>query len=182
MKSKKRLALFTVVAIVQLFAVLYMAWQWENTLQTGQRFLWETAPVDPYDAFKGRYIDLGFKESSAPVADGSHLSHGEKAYAIIDENEAGMAYISSISAQPPPGKPFVKVKVYYVDRGKAHVRLPFRRYYLPEHLAAPAEIAYRESAGKTGVAAIRLKDGHGVVEELYISDKTLEEYLRTSMP
>ncbi|MDF2500507.1 MAG: hypothetical protein K0Q77_1221 [Anaerosporomusa subterranea] len=181
MKSKKRLALFTVVAVIQLAIVLYMAWQWEDILQTGQRFEWETAPVDPYDAFKGRYIDLGFKERSGPVIDNAKYAYGQKAYAIIGKNADGKAIISGVSAKQPAGKPYVKVKVTYVENGKAHVQLPFRRYYLPEHWAAPAETAYRESAGKTGVAAVRLKNGYGVVEELYIGDKTLDEYLRNSL-
>jgi uncharacterized membrane-anchored protein len=181
MKNKKRLALFTVIAVIQLSVVLYMAWQWENILQTGQRFEWETAPVDPYDAFKGRYIDLSFKERSGPIVDSASFTYGQKAYAIIEKNADGKAFISGVSAKQPAGKPYVNVTATYVDKGKVHVQLPFRRYYLPEHLAAPAETAYRGSAGKTGVAAIRLKDGYGVVEELYIDGKTLDQFLQDAL-
>jgi uncharacterized membrane-anchored protein len=181
MKSKKLVVLFIVVAVIQLSTVLYMAWHWEDILQTGQRFDWVTAPVDPYDAFKGRYIDLGFKESSGPAIDNAKLAYGQNAYAVVGKNIDGKAFITGISAKQPEGKPYIKVKVTYTEGAKVHVDLPFKRYYLPEDLAAPAETAYRESAGKTGVAAIRLKDGYGVVEELYIGDKTLEEYLRNSL-
>lgn len=178
MRNKKRLLLLAVVAVCQLFVVLSMAWQWEDTLKTGQLFAWETAPVDPYDAFKGRYIDLGFKETSGPATDSSRFTHGQKAYAVIENNADGKAFISEVSADQPAEKAYVKVKVSYVSNGRVHVQLPFRRYYLPEHLALPAEMAYRESAGTTGVAVIRLKDGYGVVEELYIGEQTLRDYLQ----
>lgn len=177
MKNKKRLALFILLAAVQLFVVLYMAWQWENILLTGQRFEWETAPVDPYDAFKGRYIDLGFKETSGPALAGSRFAYGQKVYAIIGKNAGGQAIITGVSPVRPLAEPYVNVRVASIDKDKVRVELPFRRYYLPENLATPAETAYRQNR-QAGVAVIRLKDGYGVVEELYIGSKTLTDFLR----
>jgi len=46
-------------------------------------------------------------------------------------------------------------------------------------IARTADIAYRKSAGKDGVALIRIKDGYGVVEQLYIGNKTIYEYLQS---
>lgn len=178
MKNKKLLLLFTFVAVIQIFTALYMAWQWEDILQTGQRFLWATAPVDPYDAFKGRYIDLRFKENSGLIIDNAGYSYGQKAYALIGENADGKTTVIGVSSKQPEGKPYVKVKVNYTEGSTAHIELPFKRYYLPEDMAAPAETAYRESAGKTGVAAVRVKNGYGVIEELYLGEKPLNEYLK----
>lgn len=178
MKNKKLLLLFASVAVIQIFTALYLAWQWEDILQTGQRFVWVTAPVDPYDAFKGRYIDLRFKETSGPIIDNASYNYGQKAYALIGENADGKAIIIGVSAKQPEGIPYVKVKVNYTEGNTTHIELPFKRYYLPEGMAAPAEVAYRESAGETGVAAVRLKNGYGVVEGLYIGEKTLEEHLK----
>lgn len=179
MKSNKLLfAAFIFVVIFQLAAPLYMAWHWENILQTGQRFYWQTAPVDPYDAFKGRYIDLQFKETTGPISENESLTYGQTAFALIEENSAGSAYIGSVTTKPPEGYPYIKVKVNYIQGHNAYIQLPFKRYYLPEGIASAAETAYRKSAGQTGVAAIRIKDGYGVIEELYIGDKTLTEYLR----
>lgn len=177
MKNKKIILLFTAVAVIQIFAALYMAWQWEDILQTGQRYYWVTAPVDPYDVFKGRYIDLRFKETSGQSLDNTRFGYGQTAYAIIAENAEGKAFITGVSSQRPANQPYIKVKVYYSEGSNVHVELPFKRYYLPENLAAPAETAYRESAGKTGIAAVRVKNGYGVIEELYIGEKTLREYL-----
>ncbi len=89
-------------------------------------------------------------------------------------------FISGVSAQEPRGKSFIRVEVIYVDNNRiAHVAVPFKRYYMPEHLAPIAEQAYRSSAGKDGVALIRIKDGYGAIDEVYIGDKTIYEYLQT---
>lgn len=181
MKNKKRLLLlFVIVGLLQAIAPLYMAWRWEDILQTGRQFYWQTAPVDPYDAFKGRYIDLRFDENNVPVIDSQpvDLSAGQMMYGIIAENTEGKAYISGVSVRQPEQGSYIKGKVYANGTGTVHFLLPFSRYYLPEDLAPAAEAAYRKSAGKTGVAAVRIKDGYGVIEQLYIGDKTLYEFLR----
>lgn len=179
MNKKWLLSVFILVAFIQLTVPLFMAWRWEDVLQTGRRFYWETAPVDPYDAFKGRYVALGFKENTLSGVNIEQLTRGQLVYAIIDENAEGKAYISGVSMIRPDSGYYIKTKAYAVGKDKIHVNLPFNRYYLPEEQAAQAEIVYRESAGKqTGVAAVRIKDGYGVVEQLYIGDKTLQEVLR----
>ncbi len=183
MKNKKiLLGLFIVVAGLQVAVPLYMAWRWEDVLNTGQRFLWQTAPVDPYDAFKGRFIELRFKETSGPVSDPAGLPAGQAVYAIVAVNAAGNAYIKEVSGHKPATGTYLKVRAYTDNRNNAHVVLPFSRFYLPEDIAPAAETAYRDQKGKNGVAAIRIKDGYGVVEQLYIGDKTLREFLRQGPP
>lgn len=176
---KMLLGLFMGVAILQAFVPLYMAWRWENILQTGQRFYWKTAPVDPYDAFKGRYVYLGFKENKAPVLDNTITGFRQKAYALIAENAEGQAFISGVTARRPEQGIYINVDVYRSEEeDKAYVILPFSRYYLPEDLAPVAEAAYHKSAAKSGIAAVRIKDGYGVIEQLYIEGKPLNEFLR----
>lgn len=178
-KNKKLLSIFIVLAIVQLSVPLYMIWHWEDVLQNGRQYTWVTAPVDPYDALKGRYVDLRFKEMKGTIQDGQQLSAGQTAYAMIGEDEKGYAFISGISSTPPEGNSYVKVKVSYVQEGTiAHFMLPFKRYYMQEDLAPAAEKAYRENAGKECVVLVRIKDGYGVLEELYIGDKKIYDYLK----
>ena len=176
------LILFAAAALLQLAAPLYMAWHWENILRTGQPSYWITAPVDPYDAVKGRYIDLNFKHAYGPLLEPDDLRYGQTAYATIASDQNGRAFISGITAGQPPAAPYVKVKVLYVENSTVHVELPFKRYYLPEDSAPAAESAYRKSAGQTGLAAVRLKDGYGVIEELYIDQQPLADYLRSTAP
>lgn len=177
MKISRLLLLFALVAIIQLATPVYMAWKWEDILQNGQRFSWQTAPVDPYDPFKGRYIDLNFKNTSGPLLGQDSMEYGRSAYAAIAEDSAGKAYISGVGASQPADKAFVRVKINYVEHNTVHVSLPFKRYYLPERMAPAAETAYRRHTNESGIATVRIKDGFAVIEQLYLNGKTLEEYL-----
>lgn len=178
-QNRKLFYLFLSLAIIQLAAPLYMIWHWEDVLQNGRQYIWVTAPIDPYDALRGRYVDLRFKEMQGPIQEGAKLITGETAYAMIAEDEKGYAFISHITNLRPEGNSYVKIKEFYVDNDHVvHFVLPFKRYYMQEDLAPEAEKAYRENAGKECVVSVRIKDGYGVLEELYIENKKIHEYLR----
>jgi len=176
-RPKLRYWLFAIVALLQLAAPLYMAWHWEDVLKTGRIYYWQTAPVDPFDAFKGRYVDLWFRDVTGPVSGDLPLNPGQTAYAAIREEADQFAYISGVGAVPPD-QDYIRVRVNYVNGNIAHVTLPFKRYYLPEELAPAAEEAYRKSAGREAKVAVRIKNGYGVIEQLYIGDKTIYQILR----
>ncbi len=176
--KQARMLLLIVIAILQLSVPLYMAWHWENILQTGEKFYWQTAPVDPYDAFKGRYMDLRFQQAAGPRLDNTAWLYGQTAYAWIDRDSQNHAYIRGISRAVPPHSAYIQVKISSVQDDIIQVELPFKRYYLPEDLTTAAETAYREHAGTTAVAAVRLKDGYGVIEQLYINNQPLSEFLQ----
>ena len=179
-KYKQMFIAFIVLAIIQLSVPLYMVWHWEDILYTGKQYTWVTAPVDPYDALRGRYVDLRFKEMTGPIVSNTQLNSGQTAYAMIAEDENGYAFINGISDSRPEGNSYVKIKVSYVQNGNiAHFVLPFKRYYMQEDFAPTAEQAYRESAGTEAIVLVRVKDGYGAVEELYIGKQTIYEYLRS---
>jgi uncharacterized membrane-anchored protein len=177
-RNKLVLGLFAFLALLQLAAPLYLVWQWEDIRNTGHVYQWKTAPVDPYDALRGRYVDLQFKEMKGPVIEGEQLTYGQKAYALIASDDNGYAYISSVSAKKPQKGDYVSVRVNYTNGGMVNITLPFKRYYMREDLAPEAEQAYRKSAGKDGRVTVRIKNGLGVVEQLYVGNQTINEYLR----
>ncbi len=177
MANKRYFIWFLVLALAQLVVLTQMVWRWESVLQNGEKYYWETAPVDPYDAMKGRYIDLRFKETQGTIENGVRFSYGQTAYAVIAKDQDGKARITKIVDRLPQG-PYIKVKISYITGNKATIKLPFRRFYLREDLAPAAESAYRAAADKEGLALIRIKDGYGVVEQLYIGKKTIFEILQ----
>lgn len=180
MKSKQLIfKIFVVLAVIQLAVPLYMVWRWDDILQNGQRYIWVTAPIDPYDAFRGRYVALQFKENAAPILGSAVLNYGQTAYAIIGEDEKGYAFISGISDLRPEGNSYVKVSVYYVQDNIVHFTLPFKQYYMQEEMAPAAENVYRKNAGKEATVSVRIKNGYGVIEQLYIGKQTIYEYLHS---
>jgi uncharacterized membrane-anchored protein len=83
--------LFAVVAVVQLAVPASLIVRHELTLQQGQMFKFKTAPVDPYDAFRGRYVALRFEQNVAPVVAGEKLACGQKGYATLETDKDGFA-------------------------------------------------------------------------------------------
>ena len=83
------------------------------------------------------------------------------------------------------------MRVARVYSGEVRLELPFDRYYMEETLAPEAERAYwdtirrqrrrEDDAGPPPpqtFVTVRVKDGHAVLEELYIDDRPVREYLK----
>jgi uncharacterized membrane-anchored protein len=179
-QNKIILLLFMVLAVIQLAVPLYMVWQWEDILQTGSQYQWLTAPVDPYDALRGRYMDLRLKDTKGPVLGKANLRYGQTVYAMIGIDAAGYAYISGVSATKPEIGDYVETKAGSMNGNMIYVTVPFKHYYIEEDLATLADKAYQKSAGKDGSVTVRIKNGRGVVEQLYIGTQTIHEYLQSA--
>lgn len=178
------LAVFIFLALAQLCVPLYTVWKWEDVLRNGLPFYWVTKPVDPYDAFRGRYIDLYFQEDKGPLAADSSIDSirgGHSVYAVLGTDSKGLAVVQEVSVNKPLNKQYVKAKFLRIDKNSlVHIALPFKRYYLPEDLAmrAETEMARKSRNKEYAVAVIRVKDGNGAIENIYFGDESLLKYLR----
>jgi uncharacterized membrane-anchored protein len=181
MKRRMALGLFLCLALVQLAVPASMIVRRELTLHSGRQYRFQTAPVDPYDPFRGRYVALALQASSAPLPPNIPLTPGQRVYAILTEDTAGFATITALSLTPPGGDTYFQTYVYYVSGDRVQIDIPFNRYYTDEHLAPAAERAYwQHSRLQTHEAyiTVRIKDGLAVLEELYIAGKPLREFLQ----
>jgi uncharacterized membrane-anchored protein len=180
MRRLLSIVLFAGMALVQLAAPGYMIYSREMTLAHGEAFRFRCAPVDPYDAFRGRYVAINVPETarSVPVT-GRKPAYGMQVYAILAEDEAGFAYYGSVSFEKPAGKPYIKTTVIRTSGNKAILRFPFGRYYMNAYLAPEAEKAYRQnrSGGDTFIT-VRVRAGSAAPEELYLGGKPVREFLR----
>ena len=58
------------------------------------------------------------------------------------------------------------------------LQLPFDRYYMKESRAPEAERSYnRRAQGEKAWVTVRIREGHAVLEELYIDGLPIREYL-----
>ncbi|MEW6182329.1 MAG: GDYXXLXY domain-containing protein [Bacillota bacterium] len=187
MKSKHLIpALFILLAIIQVAVPVKMIFDREITLKTGQRFKFHTAPVDPYDAFRGRYVAVGIESSAVPAVGVIGLKRGQKVYAHIAVDEQGFAAFSKVTARPPEGNAYVKTRVNFVidepSGTKVYFKAPFDRYYMEEKDAPAAEDAYRtygiNPERPRAYVTVRVKNGLAVLEELYIDGKPIRQFLR----
>jgi hypothetical protein len=183
-RSPILLALFGVVAVAQLAVPASMIAQRELTLRTGELLKFRTAPVDPYDAFRGRYVALGFTQTSVSIPEGMELRLNQKVFVLLEGDAEGFAQLKAVSLEQPSDARYLAMPVNFVSGNTAHFRLPFDRFYMQEHLAPEAERVYLEHsrAGKrTAYIAVRVRRGHGVIENLYIEDTPIAEYVRARL-
>jgi uncharacterized membrane-anchored protein len=180
MNMKLRLGCYLVMALAQVAVPATMIWGHERTLAAGSVYKFRTQPVDPYDAFRGRYVSLRIEESHAPLAQGLTVERGQKVYALIEVGADGFARLSGIRISPPVGVPYLTAHVYYVTGSVVQLRLPFDRYYMEESRAPAAERAYQEhshAASRNTYITVRVLDGTSAVENLWIEGISVHDFV-----
>jgi len=180
--KKYILIVFIITAIAQIAVPVQMIVQRETTLRNGELFLFETAPVDPFDAFRGRYVALNFTQGSQTVKD-MKFKRGSYIYMTVAADEDRVATLSEPSETKPSGVQCLKVRVRSCWSDKLRLSLPFDRFYMDEYKAKDAEDLYRKrnsrrsGKGSKCYAKVRILNGFAVLEDLIIDGKGIKEIL-----
>ena len=178
--------LFVLAALAQLAFPAALIARYESTLRLGAAYRMKTAPVDPVDVFRGRYVTLSFDVPPAPWRGSGPPASGSEVYALLDVGPDGFGRVREVAADKPARGDWLTVKAspeYRYEAGETRftgnvsVTLPFDRFYMDETKAADAERRYREanraadpSAGAPveSWALVRVRGGAGVLEDLVI--------------
>jgi uncharacterized membrane-anchored protein len=180
MKAKSLLFLFGLAVLLQLAVPASMILKREHALTHGRAFKFRTAPVDPYDAFRGRFVALGFDPSHVRVAPDHDFRRNETVHALLAEDAEGYALFSGISRSRPLAEPYLDLKIQNVLGGDIYLRPPFDRFYMEESEAPDAERAYRQNSvrsNRNAYVQVRIEKGFGVIEDLYVDDTPIRKYL-----
>lgn len=177
MTARVRLPLLAVLALAQLVAAGSSIARYERTLRSGVVYRFLAEPVDPEDVFRGRYLQLGFAASrqvmSRPGNDPTAL-----VYARLGVDTQGLAVVQGLQAERPEQGDYLAVRTRWASSDGVGVELFFDRYFLEESKALEAERLYRDAAQRSqAVVAVRVLDGLGVIEDLYVDGVPLRERL-----
>jgi len=187
---KKRtwlLVAFLLVALAQLFVPAQMIWSRETILNEGEEFKFRTAPIDPNDPFRGKYITLRFKAEEIEVADAQDWEHGQEIFVQLKTDDQGFAKPESVVKNKPAASelPFVKATVQHVNTldGKAtlFINFPFDRFYMEESKAPEAEQTYLESqldSTQIAYALVRIRNGDAVLKDVFIDSVSITELVK----
>ncbi|WP_435623526.1 GDYXXLXY domain-containing protein [Flagellimonas sp.] len=188
MKSTKAIfPLFILIALAQLFVPAQMIWNNEDVLETGKAFKFKTAPIDPNDPFRGKYIFLNFDNVDVEIPKEHDWKRGELVYVSLMENPKGFAEISSVSKEEPKEtEDFVLAKVgfinsYNTDITTMTILYPFERFYMEESKAYDAELTYRDSqrdTTKTTYALVHIKNGDAVLKDVLIDGVPIKDLVK----
>lgn len=175
-------ALLMAAIVLQWAVPATLALRSEYVLRAGTRYYLRTAPVDPADVFRGRYVALRFADAQAHVPAAADWPAGTVVYVPLITGDDRYARFGAASQTAPAQGDYLKAKIISVDAAHlASVQLPFDRYYLDESLAVMAEQAYRDANRRGGPSAayvsIRVHRGDAVLESLFIDNLPIRRYL-----
>ena len=174
------IGIFALVALAQLSVPATMAWGRVQTLSHGRVWKLKTAPIDPEDAVRGRYVMLRFAAEDA-YRQPEQLKSSGSIYAILKEGTDGFAEVDHLSSSPTPGDSALKVEPGGFWDGQQRIVFPFRSFWVTEKNAPAAETAYRENSRRdqqNAFVTVRVRNGDAAVEQLYIDNQPLADYLR----
>lgn len=177
------MVIFALMVVAQLGVPAFMITQRESVLKRGTPYKFHCVPVDPYDAFRGKYVALSLQPEGDLSWSGDPLRRNQLIFASLSVDDEGFAQVDSLSLTRPESGDYVEAKVQWNTVGQTTVPLafPFDRYYLEESKAPEAERVYRKSlrdVERTTYITVRIKSGLGVLEELYIDDMPVHEFLQ----
>lgn len=171
-----------VIALVQLYIPAKMIWGYESIIQNGAAHKFKTAPIDPADPFRGRYIRLDFEATSTAIPDASIWDINQEIFVQFRINAEGFSEIADITKSPPEQQAdFVKAKVDYViddSIPKIFIEYPFTRYYMEESKAPYAEeVVFKAATDSNSVtyALVYIKNGTAVIKDVLINNESLKE-------
>jgi len=183
MKTKNILIAFALTALAQLATPLKMVYDSEMTERQGTEYRFRTAPIDPTDPFRGKYITLSYDIDIIPTKDSSWVSN-EKIYVSLGTDTKGFAKITKVSRTEPEQGDYIATTVdyYYAYNNNLHIALPFDRYYMEESKAYEAETAYREynstdKNAKPAYAAVAIREGDAVLKDVIIDGIPIKDYV-----
>ena len=198
MNTRLKAGLLALLSVTQLTAAGWSIARYESVLRSGAPYKIRIEPIDPADAFRGRYVQIAPAiRISMPVSVETRelidrIQNGEQGYVVLARDADGFARIAQVLTAPPAQGDYVKIahvwEQWSTDPPPAggqptalgyNVRLPFDRYYMHERVAPEAaqqffEAARRNSPRRAWIT-IRVKEGVGVIEGLFIDDIAIEK-------
>jgi len=181
MRKKLIIGFFVSVVMIQIAVPVSMIVKREAALKHGMVFRFETQPIDPYDAFRGRYVALRVRVNSVPAPQGVKLRYGQRVYAQLFTDKNGFAQVSQITMHKPESSDYLTATVSSPARNIVWLDLPIDRYYMQENAAPRAEEIYRQHSRRNAQDAyvvVRVKDGFAVIEGLYVGGQRIEDLIR----
>ena len=178
------LILFALTCLAQWIVPAKMIYDSESVIREGVIFKFKTAPIDPSDPFRGKYITLNFESNFVEFPDSTDWQSGQQVFVKFTADSAGFAVAENISRTPPDTESYLLTTVDYVNNyaneHKVWFNLPFNRFYLEESKASQAEQLYwqaqRDSA-QVAYALVSMAQGQAVLNDVIINGKPVVDII-----
>lgn len=201
MSARFKTAVLAALSIAQLGAASWSIARYETILASGTPYKIRTAPVDPADAFRGRYVMVQPSITITPpiAAETNELLdsiryNNRTAYVRLAVDAEGFGRAAEIVPEEPQDGDYLKIAGAWPtwtprteDPSKSDLtsytlQFSFNRYYMNESAAPEAERRYFQAlprdANRRAWLTVRVKDGIAVIEGLFIDGVAIEEIVR----
>lgn len=165
--------------VAQALIVITIPAQNAYTLATGTTVYLQTAPVDPYDVLRGRYVTLGYNITrfdqldSLPGWSADFRQTGTELYLVIEPSGAGerspWQAVAIHDYYPQERQPQQQVIKGHWHHGSLQIGLS--EYYIPEEIGDALEADMRQQAGEA-LAEVKVDGrGHAALVQLWVEDR-----------
>ncbi|MFS4492962.1 GDYXXLXY domain-containing protein [Maribacter sp. 2308TA10-17] len=167
---------------VQLFIPGQMIYQQEDTLDTGTAYKFKTAPIDPSDPFRGKYIVLNYEMNSFETNEEGWSNYSGKVFVYLKTDAEGFAAVEDVSKTliNTTNEYVIAESRYNYSDTRVYFDLPFDRFYMNENKAYDAEISVRKAqvdTTKICYGLVFVKDGTAVLDNVFIDDTPIQEFV-----
>lgn len=176
MKSKK--IIFAVFAVLVILVPLYIIMNSEDVLENGHRHKIRLQGYDPFDPFRGKYLRLRF-EDRLPFTD--DLKQGDPVYVLLEKDSLGFSYFSTAVKERPKQHDYIEAQLLFIYESNVQVKIDnLNKYFINEDKAKKAEevmAEYTRNRPDELYLAIRVLNGETRIEDIFVREKPLLEYL-----
>ncbi|MCC6550730.1 MAG: GDYXXLXY domain-containing protein [Ignavibacteriaceae bacterium] len=184
MKHKNILfAALLLILFAQVIIPVTQILKWNDVISEGKIYRFLVTPVDPYDPFRGAYIQLNFRDNHWDILTGRKEQRTKRIYVWLATDTAGFASIEKVTYKEPPDTVdcvAALIDQEYTDEDKRkqiRIKYPFDQYFLSADKAEKAEKVYFDAlrdSTKQVYAQVRVKSGTGILENVMIGGVPLE--------
>ena len=178
--KKMMMVLFAVMCLAQWIVPGNMVYDSENTIAEGALYKFKTAPVDPSDPLRGKYITLNFQENFFQFTDSAEWQRGDQIFVTFTTDSVGFAIPEQVYHAKPEAESYLETFVehinHYGDDHEVWYKLPFDRFYVEESKAQQAEQLYwkaQRDSVQIVYALVSIGQGQAVLQDVIINDRPI---------
>ena len=189
--EKFRTFIFGLIMLLYLWYPFSMIQEQEAILEKGTTYRFKLRPVDPVDAFRGRYIRLHYEIFNRKYSnDKDNFQRGQNLYLPLAVDSNGFAYCPKVLSSPPVSGDYISSVCGFISKGRLDIKVPdnMQKYFLNENIAPEAERLYRQlnnrnnpSDSLTAYAEVKVLDGKVLLKQVYFEDVPIEEFIHLRM-
>ncbi|HYF96359.1 MAG TPA: GDYXXLXY domain-containing protein [Symbiobacteriaceae bacterium] len=180
--TSKRGLLFAAAVVLQVLLLLGMGARHTYTLQTGRAVRLETAPVDPWEIFRGQYVALNYKISQIQGGEvpmiGAPYQRGQRIWVTLREGDPYWVATGVADQRPDTAANEVAMQAtvqYWMDSGiegrpQVNLRYGIEQFFVPEGEGPPLE----QQRLRISVEAAVDRFGRAAIKRVFVDDKEIQ--------